>query len=119
MFVIAHEAAVLDDPGEGALDHPATAEHLEAFGTGTPAHDFDDDVGFVLGPLHQPAGIAAIGESVFDEGIAGTRGLQYRLAAIAILDGSGVDLDRKQATIGVGQDVTLAPLDLLAGVVTL
>jgi hypothetical protein len=56
---------------------------------------------------------------VFDEGVAGTGGLQHGLAAIAILDASGMDLDREQPAVGVGQDMALAPLDLLARVVTL
>lgn len=118
LFVIAHEAAVLDDPGERALDDPSAAEHLEALSTGSPAHNLDNDMGLVPGPFHQPAGISAIGQSVFDEGVAGTGGLQHRLAAIAVLDGGGMDLDREQPAVGVGQDVALAPLDLLARVVT-
>jgi len=119
LFVVAREATVLDDPGESALDDPPTAEHLEALSAWLPAHNLDDDMGLVLGPFHQPAGVSAIGESVFDEGVAGTGGLQHGLAAIAILDASGMDLDREQPAVGVGQDMALAPLDLLARVVTL
>lgn len=119
LFVVAHEAAVLDDPGEGALDDPSAAEHLEALGTGSPAHDLNDDMCLVLRPFDQPAGISAIGESMFDEGVASTGGLEYGLAAITVLDASGMDLDREQPAVGVGQDMALAPFDLLARVVTL
>ena len=119
MLVVAHKAAVLDDPGEGALDYPSAAEDLETLSAGASAHNLDDDMCLVLGPLHQPTGISAIGEGPFDEGISGAGSLQHRLAAIAILDGGGMDPDRQQAPVGVGQDVPLAAFDLLARIVTL
>ena len=42
-----------------------------------------------------------------------------QLAAIAVLDVSGMDANSEEPTIGVGQDVALAPGDLLAGVIAL
>src|SRR5918994_6660620 len=62
LLVVADETAVLEDPGEGSFDDPAAAQHLEALGGGAAFDDLDDDVGLVLGPAHQPPGIAAVGE---------------------------------------------------------
>lgn len=119
MLIVAHEAAVFDDPGEGSLDDPAAAQHLKAFGHRAAFDDFDDDVGLVLGPAYQSAGIAAIGKGMLDKGISGAGGFQHQLGAVAILDVGGVDPDGEEATVGVGQDVALAAFDLLARVVTL
>ena len=41
--VIAHEAAILDDPGEGPFDDPPAAQQLEPFGGGTAFDDLDDN----------------------------------------------------------------------------
>ena len=69
------------------------------------------------GPVDQAPGIAAIGEGVLYERISGPGAFQHALGPIAILDVGAVDVDGEQPTIGVGQDVALAPPDLLACVV--
>jgi hypothetical protein len=45
--------------------------------------------------------------------------LQHALRAVTILNVGGMDLDGQQAAVRVGQDVALASVDLLAGVVAL
>ena len=117
-LLVTDEAAVLDDPGEGSLDDPPAAQNLEALG-GAAFDDLDADVGLVLGPAHEPPGMADIGEGAGHEGIACTRGLEYGFAAVTVLDAGGMDLHGEQPSIGVGQDVALAPVDLLARIVTL
>jgi len=117
LLIIAGEATVLDDPGEGALDHPAAAQHLKALGGRAALDDLDDDVGFVLCPPHQPTGVAAVGEGECDEGISGAGRLQHQFAAVAILDVGGVNLHSEETTVGIGQDMALAAFDLLARVV--
>src|SRR5918994_2839312 len=119
LLVVADETAVLEDPGEGSFDDPAAAQHLEALGGWAAFDDLDDDVGLVLGPAHELPAIAAVGEGAGHEGVACAGGLEHRLAAIAVLDGGGMYLDGEQPSIGVGQDVALATVDLLARVVTL
>ena len=81
------------------------------------ADDLERDVGFVGSPVHEPTGIAAIGEDAGDERKALAGRLERQLAAVAILDIGAVDADGEQPTIGVGQDVALAPGDLLARVI--
>ena len=76
-------------------------------------------MGLVRRPFHQTPGIAAIGEDAGDERVASARGLERQLAAVAVLDVGGMNAYREQASVGVGQDVPLAPCDLLAGIVAL
>ena len=119
LLVVADEAAVLDDPGEGPLDHPAAAQHLEALGGWIAFDDLDDDVGLLPGPSHKPTSVAAIGKGSLDEGVSCPGRLEHRLAAIAVLDTGRVDPDGEQPAIGVGQDMALATFDLLTCVVAL
>jgi hypothetical protein len=69
--------------------------------------------------VHKPTGVAAIGKGALNEGVSCAGRLEDRLAAVAILDVGAVNLDGEEPTVGVGQDVALAALDLLARVVTL
>lgn len=119
LLVVAGKPAVLDDPGEGALDHPAAAQHLEALGGRIAFDDLDDDVGLLPGPAHKPTSVAAVGIGTFDKGVSCAGGLEHRLAAIAILNAGGVNPDGEQPTIGIGQDMALAAVDLLARVIAL
>jgi hypothetical protein len=119
LLVVADEPAVLDDPGEGPLDHPAAAQHLEALGGWIAFDDLDDDVGLLPGPAHKPTGVTAIGKGALNEGVSCAGRLEHRLAAIAILDAGRMDADGEEPTVGVGQDMALAAFDLLARVVAL
>lgn len=119
MLIVADEASVLEDPGEGPLDHPAPRQHLEALGVGAAANDLEGDMRLVGGPLHEATGIAAIGEDAFDERVALARALERQLAAIAVLHVGGMDANREEPAIGVGQDVALASGDLLARIIAL
>ena len=117
LLEVAQEAAVLDQPGEGPLDHPAAWQRLEAWQGAGALDDGQGEIGLLLRPLDQFAGIAAIGEHGLDEAPQGARGAQQRLGAIAILHTGRLHLDGEQTTVGVGQDVPLAAGDLLARVV--
>jgi hypothetical protein len=119
LLVVTGEPAVLDDPGEGPLNDPAAAQHFEALGGRIAFDDLDDDVGLILGPAHEPTGVAAIGKGALHEWISRSGGFQHELAAVAILDAGGVNPDGEEAAVGVGQDVALAAFDLLARVVAL
>ena len=81
------------------------------------ADDLERDVGLVGSPVHEPTGIATVGEDANDKGEALAGRLERQLTAVAVLDIGAVDADGEEATIGVGQDVALAPGDLLARVI--
>lgn len=117
MLVVACEASAFHDPCEGALDDPASAQDDEAFHPGHTLDDLQRDVGLVPGPFDEASSIAGVREDLLDKGKTGTGLLQNAPCPVTILDVCGVDLDREQAAIGIGQDVALASVDLLARVV--
>ena len=67
-----------------------------------------------LRPADEASGVAAVGVDPLDEGKAAPGPLQHAFCAVAVLNVGGMDLDRQQATVGVGQDMTLAPVDALS-----
>lgn len=74
-------------------------------------------MGLVLRPVDETPGIPAIREDMLDEGEPGSGPCQNTLCSIAVLNVRGVNLDGQQPAVGVRQDMTLAPMDLLARVV--
>lgn len=117
LLVVASEAPVLHDPGEGSLDDPAPWQNLEALGRGVTTDDLQRDVGFVLCLLDEAARVAAIGVGSLHEGEPRSRALQNSFATVPVLDVGAVDVHGEQPAIGVGQDVALASADLLAGII--
>jgi hypothetical protein len=70
LFIVAHEPAVLYDPGEGPFDHPPAPDYGKARLFGAALHDLHKDVRLSLGPANQPTGIASVPVSAFNEGKA-------------------------------------------------
>ena len=74
-------------------------------------------MGLVLRPADQLAGIAAVRKDMLNEGEASPGSLQQALRPVAVLDIGTVNFDREQPAIGVGQNMALAPMDALSGVI--
>jgi hypothetical protein len=74
-------------------------------------------VGFTFGPAYEFPSVASIREDMLNEREPRAGAFQDTFGAVAVLNVGGMDLDRKQATVRVGQDVALAPGDLLPGVI--
>lgn len=119
LFVVADEAPAFHDPGECALDDPSAAQYDEPCHEREASNDLYGDVGLVFRPCHQLPGIAAIREDVLDEWEAGTGSLEHALRSVSVLDVGPVDADGQEPPVGVGQDMALAPVDALSGVITL
>jgi hypothetical protein len=117
LLVVPDKAATLHDPGESALHDPAPADDDEAFHPGHAADDLKGDMGLVLRPGDQLAGVAAVGEDALDEGEAPPRSLQDTFRPVAVLNVGAVDLDREKPAVGIGQNVPLAPVDAFSSVV--
>jgi hypothetical protein len=117
LFEVADEAAVLDEAGEGALDHPSPWQRLEPRRGAGPFDPGQREIGVPLRPIGEFACVSAIGEHGLDEGPEAASGAPEGLGAIAVLDAAGMDLNVEQTAVCVGQDVPLAPRDLLACVI--
>lgn len=119
LFEVLCEAAVAVQPGQCSLDNPAARENNEALCGIGPLDDFD-------GPFSDPAqralelfaSIAAIGEDVPQPREAFDDLGQHQRSAVTVLDVGGVDYGMDEIAVGVRQDMALAPLGLLARIVT-
>lgn len=118
LLIVADQATTFHDPCEGALDHPSALDDDKAFRASGPLDDFQGDVGLVLRPTDQTSGVAPVREHPLDEREGAARAFQHAAGAVAVLDVGGMDLDGEKAAVGVGQDVALASMDALAGIVT-
>jgi hypothetical protein len=63
------------------------------------------------------AGVSSIGEDAFDEGKDRARGLQQRATAIAVLNACRMRFEHETAPIHINERMTLASVDLLAGII--
>src|SRR6202162_5279449 len=108
------QAPVAPDPGEEPLDDPAPWLDGKADLIGVLAHDLNRDQGS-LGDLLPR--ISAVSEDPLDEWEDSARGAQKRSAAIAILDVRRMGFEHEATPIGIDKGMTLASIDLLAGVV--
>jgi hypothetical protein len=110
-FVVAGEAAVRGEPGEGSLDRPAAWDDGGPALTGGFAHDLEGGGQEGLRPVERASGESAVGE---DEPDCGRKvgGEQNRLRAVAVLACGGADRDGEEQAEGVGDDEPLAAVDL-------
>jgi hypothetical protein len=92
-------------------------ESLEAFGGIGSLDDFDGPLaGAGRRGLEFVPGLAAIGEDMAQPRQAPDDFGRPQRGTIAILDIGGMDHDVNQIALGVGKDMALASLDLLAGI---
>src|SRR6266851_3825589 len=112
------ETAVSVEPGDGALDHPAALDEVEARGGLDALDDFDRPLAelFECG-LEFVAGVAGIGEDMAQPGKGIADGGEEERGSITILEACFMHDRADQQARCVGQDVALAALDLLAGVI--
>src|SRR6266571_5710803 len=105
-FVVADGAAVLADPGECPLYHPAAGQHLE----GVRVAPGDDLQGHLQagGPAGELAGVDSTGPDQADAAAGAVQVPQQRPGGVAVLDGGGGDHHGQQQAHRVYGDVPLA-----------
>ena len=108
------QTTIAPEPCEAALDDPASGMHGKADLADLLAHDLDDDAG---GVRHALGGVGTIGEHPLDEWQQPARRPQQRDGTVAILNRSWMDLEHDPSTVGIDHRVTLAAVDLLAGII--
>jgi len=76
-------------------------------------------VGLVLGPTHETTRIAAVRIRALDKWKANPRARQDAFGSITGLDVGPMHLDGEQPSVGIGQNVALTTLNLLANIIAL
>ena len=106
------------EPRKGPFNDPASGQDFEALGVVRPLDDLDrpfPDLSQRLAKL--VTGIPTICEDVPQPSVTADYLSQHQRRAIAVLHVSGVDHGMNEVALGVGHDVSLAALDLLACVI--
>lgn len=117
VLVVLGQAPVFVKPCEGALDDPALADHLEAFGLVAAFDDVQQPVAEVGNLLHELSAVAAVGVNAPEFGPFAALLAQHKEAPVAVLDRGGHHSRRQDEAEGVDEQVPLDALDFLAGVV--
>ena len=118
MLEVVGEPSISVEPCQRALDDPAAGQHFEALGGIGPLDDFDGPLAdTVQGVLELVSGIAAISEHMSQPREAPDDFREHQRRSVAVLDIGGVDHGMDEISLGVGEDVALTPLDLLARVI--
>lgn len=117
-LVVAREAPVAADPGEGAFHNPALGQHDEAANIAA-LHDLKLPItGASDESTHLRPGVTTIGNDTLDEGETPPSLPQQCFGAVTVLDIGGVDVDVQQQALRVDEDMALATEDFLPGIVT-
>jgi hypothetical protein len=111
------QTTIATEPGKGPLQDPPLGQNLKASHVGVAFDDLQDPVPQRAGPVDHLGGASPIGPDPVEPGELSDRLGQHQLGPVAVLDVGGVDDDGQEQAHRVYDDVPLASLDLLAGVV--
>lgn len=112
-----HQAAVAPEPGEGALDDPASPDEFEPAFLVRALDDLQRNL------LSRQIGgeavstVAAVRKDVADEGKKASGFCDKRRSAIPVLDAGGDDFDPKQQSYRIDNRIAFDAFDLFARVV--
>lgn len=116
-LVILAQAAIAAEPGEGSFDNPALGQDHEAGHIVAAFDDLQDPVAQLPRPLDQLSGVAAVGPDQLEPRELADQFDQHEFGPVAVLDVGRMYHHGQDQAQGVYDDVPLASLDLLAGVV--
>lgn len=123
--MIAGQPPLLDQPAEAALNDPASWQHHKALlvlqfpdDAQGEARAVAEECAHALHELLELSGIAAVSEDHQQPQQAVAEHAQEQPGAITVLHAGRCDHHPQQQTLGVGERMTFAPLDLFAGIVT-
>jgi hypothetical protein len=91
-FVVPCVAAGVRDPSRGALDAPAAWEDDEAFGAFGAGGGLEGDVGEVLGPGDELAGVGGVGPDLGDLRVREAKAPEEFAGGVAVLHVGGVTM---------------------------
>ena len=118
-FEVFCEASAPAEPGEGTLDDPTARQQLEAFDAVRSLDDLDRPRLAVRESfLELLTAINPVGTDMMQLGEAASQPLQQGDSPMNILNVGGMDIDGQQKAVGVGDNMPLAPVNALAGIVS-
>lgn len=85
-FVVAWGAAGVHAPADRALDFPAAGQHEEALDPFGPGDDAQREPETVAGPVHEVAGVAAVGPDLGDLRLGEAQPPEHVEGGVAVLD---------------------------------
>ena len=116
-LVVLAQTTIAAEPGKGSLDNPTLGQNLETGGIVAAFDDLQDPVAQFSGPLDQLAGIPPIGPDQLEPRELPDQLGQHQFGPVAVLDIGRMHDEGQEQTHGVYDNVPLATLDLLAGIV--
>jgi hypothetical protein len=119
-FVVAHQPAVMHEPAEGALHHPATGQHFEPRGVVRALHHLDRQLGTeFFDPVGEVgARVASIHPQNAQPGEPGKHAAQDQLRASAFSNAGRRHRHAEHQAQGVHQQMPLPALDALGCIIT-
>lgn len=116
--ILAKPATAIE-PSEGALHNPAPRQKVEAFGGIAAPDNFARPAPeFSKSPLKFVSDVTAVSRDVTQPGIGFSDRGQDSDSVVAVMNVGGMHLRSNQMACRVGDDMALAPFDLLAGVLS-
>jgi hypothetical protein len=118
-LVVATQSARTAEPTKGTLHDPTPRQYLEGVKLGA-LHNFDRATPQGARALQQRSGVAAVGPDMFDASasLLAEEGRQQLSGSVPVLNVGRQDHHPEQQTQGIDQDVSFAPVDFLARIVT-
>src|SRR6185369_7481299 len=113
------ETTTSAEPCESAFDDPTSRQELEALDPGRSLDNLDGPLS-AMGECFEKlfAAINPVGKDVSKLGKALSQALQQRYSAMDVLNVGGMNVDRQQKSIGIGDDVPLASMNPFARIET-
>jgi hypothetical protein len=105
------------EPGKGALDHPTTGQQDETAALLGTQDNRQAEAKMCGHPVQQASGVAAIDPDGAQLLTGPRQAAQEMVCAVAILDTRCGDQHHQHQSQGIDQNVALASIDVLAGIV--
>ena len=119
-FIVAGQSSALVQPTESALDNPSLFDELKALGPVAAADDVEVELAEGTQPFDpgdQGTAIAAICPDDLQSAKEQVEARKEGDGPVPVLHGGGSHADTQNQAKGIDQEVSLAPADLLAGIV--
>ncbi len=116
-FVTFRQSPVSTQPGERPFHNPSCGQNVKGVQS-MAFHNLDDSPIPPRRPIHKVSSVPTVREDEFQPSEPSSQSFHQRLAAVAVLNISGMHNERQDQTQRVNDQMPLTPLDFLARVMT-